>query len=319
MTSAASPPPAPASLTLTDLAADWEMVREPTAETARQMRVITHDLSALSHLTDARALAPRHLRAFRDDLLAHHRRPTARKMFGLAHALLEFGVHEALLDTNPAHGMTLPSSPPATPPHAPFTPSELTRLFTHRVFTARELPPQGGAGGIAAYWLPLLLLCSGVRLDTAAALRTDHLLYSADLPAVPYWRFDTPPYLEYRQPVHPILCRLGLLDYVAGLPPGHDLFPLLTPDRAGRRTAGFSTYFSRLLRREVGIVDPGKVAVSLRLNFALACREAELSHLHRCALLGSPLPDEWTCFGVDLPLAVLQKGMLRLSFPGFPL
>jgi len=216
------------SLTLTELASRWETKRHPAAETARQMRLITHDLSALSHVSDARALTRGHLRAFHDDLLSHHPRPTARKMFGLAHALLQFGVSETLLDTNPAWGMTVNASTAAARPHSPFTQSELTRIFSHRVFTAHELPPQCSAAGIAAYWLPLILLCTGARLDTAAALRTDHLLYSADAPSVPYWRFDNHKSgpAQYRQPVHPILCRLGLLDYVRSLPPRQRPFPI---------------------------------------------------------------------------------------------
>ncbi|WP_137925020.1 hypothetical protein [Cupriavidus sp. 2SB] len=316
------------NLSLTELASHWEAARLPTAETARQMRVIAHDLGALSHVSEARALTPGHLRAFRNDLLAHYAAPTARKMFGLAHALLAFGYGTLLLDTNPARGMTVALSSPATRSHAPFTPSELTRIFTHRVFTTRELPLQCGAGGVAAYWLPLILLCTGVRLDTAAALRTDHLRYSADTPPVPYWQFEHRRFVlsksyvtEYLQPIHPILCRLGLLDYVAALPPGSDLFPLLPPDRTGRRTARFSTYFHRFLHRDVGIVGPGKGADSFRYTFALACRQTGLPVSWTCAVRGIPVPNAWRSHfdDIEIPLVTLQRLMVRLSFPGFPL
>ncbi|MDE4917480.1 hypothetical protein ACUXAV_003778 [Cupriavidus metallidurans] len=312
-------------LTLIDLAASWETHRQPAAETARQMRVIAHDLGALSHVGDPSALTRGHLRAFHDDLLAHHSRPTARKMFGLAHALLQFGFRVGLLDSNPAQGMTVSASTVAAQPHVPFTPSELTRIFSHPVFTTQRPPSQRNGAGSAAYWLPLILLCSGARLRTAASLRTDHLLVSADASAIPYWQFAPPPGSVkksegYRQPVHPILCRLGLLDYAATLPSGSDLFPLLLPDRAGRRTAGFSTYFSRFLRREVSIVEPGKGTDSFRYTFALACRRAEVPFAHECALRGSALPDRWNGdLEWEIPLAVLRKQMARLTFPGFPL
>jgi len=310
-------------LTLSDLASRWEAQRHPAAETVRQMRLVTHDLSALSHVSDPRELTRHQLRAFHDDLLSHHRRHTARKMFGLAHALLQFGVSETLLETNPAQGMTVKPSPASAQPRLPFTPSDLTRLFSHRVFTAHWIPPQRSAGGIAAYWLPLVLLCTGAPLSMAGALCTRNLLYSADSPSIPYWRFDIyrrgAPARQYRQPIHPILCRLGLLDYVGSLPPGSDLFPLLTPDRAGRRTARFSTYFGRFLRREVGIVEPHKMAASFRPTFACACRQAELPPDIAYALLGraDPYGNTERCGG-ETPLTTLQQAMARLTFAGFP-
>ena len=318
-------------LTLTDLATRWAATHQPDAMLVRQMRHVTHDLSVLSNVQDPRGLTPTHLDAFQADLRTHYPRPTAQMMFGLAWDLLHFGVREALLATNPAGEMRIAPSPAGLPkPCPPFTPKELARIFGHPIFTAHAVPSDVRAGGIAAYWLPLILLCSGARAEEVAALGTRHLRYSADLPRIPYWCLDAggeAPFLCKTaasggpRPVHPILCRLGLLDYVARLPPGSDLFPLLRPDREGRRARRFCAYLRHFLRQEVGIVDPCQGAHSFRRTFAHACRQAALPDALTCALLGRPTPvsgDPWHAEAA-MPLVALQQAMARLTFPGFPL
>ncbi|MDE4917481.1 integrase [Cupriavidus metallidurans] len=311
------------SLSLTDLAARWAATYHPDAMTARQMRHVTQDLSALSDVSDPRELTPVHLGAFQADLLRHYPRPTARRMLGLAHALLQCGVSEALLATNPARGLTLcPSPVPALRPF--FTPDDLTRIFSHRRFTAHALPSARDARGIAAYWLPLILLCTGARIEEAAALRTDDLCYRADTPPIPYWRFADrgakTAAAQSPRPVHPILCRLGLLDYVASLPPGSDLFPLLIPGHTGRRAERFCRDFHRFLRQEVGLVEPNKTAHSFRHTFAHACRQAALPTNVIGALMGRIFVYEsHEHEDREIPLAALQQAMARVTFPGFPL
>jgi len=308
-------------LTLTELAARWAAKCHPGDGLVRQMRHVTHDLSMLVDVSDPRVLTPRDLCALQADLVAHYPRPIACRMFRLADALLQFGVSETLLATNPARGMTVTPPPAAAHWRCPFTPDDLTRIFSHQIFTAHALPPERCAGGSAAYWLPLVLLCTGERPDRAAALCTHDLRYSADAPPIAYWSFDTGTKTAgYRQPAHPILCRLGLLDYVGSLPPGSDLFPLLRPDLGGHRAGRFCRYLHRFLRQEVGIVEPCKGAYSFRLTFAHACRQAALPPDVTCALRGSALPYAYAggC-GMEVSLATLQQAMARLTFPGFPL
>ena len=306
--------------TLTDLATRWAAKHHPGAMLERQMRLVTHDLSLLTDVTDPRRLTPSHLGALLDDLLACYPRHLAHMMFCLAEDLLQFGVRESLLTTNPARDLTISMSLAAPPQRSPFTPEELARIFGHPLFTAHAIPSAGGAGGIAAYWLPLILLCAGARAKEAAALRTDHLRYSADVPPIPYWRFEggtkTAPLRP--RPVHPILCRLGLLDYSESLPPGADLFPLLRPDREGLRARRFCAYFHHFLRT-VGILDRSKTTHSFRHNFALACRQARLPPDVSEALRGHGARRTVAHDDGELPLATLQREIHRLTFPGFPI
>ncbi|WP_137925019.1 hypothetical protein [Cupriavidus sp. 2SB] len=311
-------------LSLSELAAHWPVKRHPDAITARQMRHVTDCLSVISAVTDPCRLTPAHLEVFRADLLIHYPPHTARRMLDLIQALLQFGVSETLLTANPTRGMAIrPSPAPAVTTSYPFAPDDLTRIFRHPIFTAHTLPLAPSAGGIAAYWLPLILLGTGARPGEVAALRTGDFGYSADTPPIPYWRVVDrvvkTAASQCARPIHPILCRLGLLDYVESLPAGSDLFPLLPPDHMGNRSTRFSAYLHRFLREEVGLAEPNKVAHSFRLTFAQACRQAALPADFVCALLGHPTASWRRGHGKEIPLAALQQAVARLTFAGFPL
>ena len=215
----------------------------------------------------------------------------------------------------------MPPLPADAPLVCPFAAGDLTRIFSHPVFAmSRALPMQRHAARMVAYWLPLLLLCSSARFDEATALRTNHLRYSDDIPAIPYWDFhglaNTRRAL-YPRPVHPILIRLGLLEYVRSRPRNGVLFPTLVPDAYGRRAGWFVPFFHGLLREELGIAEPCKGIYSFRRNFVLACRAALPPDL-AAALCGHAMPSG-PIRDVDWPLPVLQQAMVRLTFPGFPL
>jgi integrase len=177
----------------------------------------------------------------------------------------------------------------------PFSESDLAALFGSAVYTRAERPL--GGGGEAAYWLPLIALFSGARLNEIAQLRIKDLKQD---PETGLWFIDIgtegdrsiKTASSRRQvPLHPELIRLGLLRYrqhrlekdrqeTASLWPD-----IRSADKAYRSTA-WSKWFNRYLRNTVGIKDPSIVFHSFRHTFKRMARDAGLSEELHDALTG---------------------------------
>jgi integrase len=165
----------------------------------------------------------------------------------------------------------------------PWEPEELKTLFASPVYLEGERPI--GGKGEAAYWLPLLALFSGarlnelaplsvddVKLDTASGVRFITVIEDADA-----GRSVKTDGSVRAVPVHPELMRIGFLDFVdhVRLSDGRAarLFPKLTPGPKGGFGEAFSKWFGRY-KRDLGIDNPSSVFHSFRHGFKDALRAA---------------------------------------------
>jgi integrase len=204
-----------------------------------------------------------------------------------------------------------------------FTAAELNALFGSPVYLQGHRPAKGG--GEAAYWIPLLGLFTGARLedlcriDIADVVRREGAWCTRLHDTKREHRLGRPSLLRY-VPLHAGLRRCGFLSFVAtaraarGAGP---LFPDLHTNQYGQRSAAFSSWFNPYLDT-IGLADPRMVFHSLRHTFKalgeLAGSDAALEEL-----MGHASDDRYGRREDGerrLPFARLVAAMARLRFPG---
>ena len=168
-----------------------------------------------------------------------------------------------------------------------WTGEELGRLFSSAVWTGRD-PARRSTPGTeitrdARFWIPLLCVFQGTRLEEVADLRRKDVTHDGGV-----WQLELT--TEHRRlknhsakraiPLHPELIRLGLLEYVAKAAPcpTDPLFPDLEPQGAdGKRSARITRWFVEY-RRDVGVFREGVGAHAFRHNVTTRLREQLHDH-----------------------------------------
>ena len=194
--------------------------------------------------------------------------------------------------SNPVAGMRLNE---ARSNRQPWEPEELSLLFASPIYLQGERPL--GGKGEAAFWLPLLAIFSGARLNELAPLSVDDV----KLDTASGVRFIT--VIEDQDagrsvktdssiravPIHPELKRIGFLDFVNEVRRSDGqsarLFPKLTPGPKGGFGEAFSKWFGRY-KRDLGIDNPSSVFHSFRHGFKDALRAAGVNEDVNDALTG---------------------------------
>jgi integrase len=151
----------------------------------------------------------------------------------------------------------------------PFSDAELKLIFSSSIYTA-GVRPQGGAGEAAA-WIPAIAYLTGMRLEEIALLKTSQ--FHTDAQGVPYIHTDdgkNDNSADRDVPIHPMLIKAGLLDYVKGCP--GRLFPKVQCTNEAQ-SAAFSKWYGRYLDT-LGITAKSKVFHSFRHLFKDLCRNA---------------------------------------------
>ncbi len=311
-------------ITLTDLIAHWrDAVPDRPRRTVLEMARSARELKAFARARGLDPLQRPTLIAWRDHLAGERglAPKTIGKKLALIGAALQLAVDDGRLPYNPAARIRIHRPHGAPRSRVPFTVDGLNALFASPVYR-RGHRPRGG-GGEAAYWLPLLGLFTGLRLEEAAQLRCRDLQVSDGIPYLlitadgHHTRLKTRS-SERRIPLHAELLARGLLDYHRHVrAQGADwLFPHLRPDCTGRRGGNWGKWFGRYLRRQVGIDDRRQVFHSLRHGFRQACREAGIEEEMADALLGHAGRSTGRRYGDLYPLRPLAEAMARIRYPG---
>ncbi len=177
----------------------------------------------------------------------------------------------------------------------PWEPDELSVLFGSPVY-ANGARPLGG-GGEAAYWLPLLALFTGARLNELAPMCADDV--KVDVASQVQFlsivedneagrRVKTESSVR-AVPLHPALLRIGFLDFVdqrrAVSGSSARLFPELRQGSKGGFGEAWSKWFGRY-KRSLGIDNPNSVFHSFRHGFKDAVRAAGVHEDINDALTG---------------------------------
>lgn len=181
---------------------------------------------------------------------------TKVRNLSLVHSVISHGVEHHELDAallNPLKATKLKGGANKTKSYLPFSDEELALLFHSRAYRENSFKKP------SHYWLPLLGLYTGARLDELAGLYLSSFLVIDEIPAVVLSDVETTDggkneFAPRNVPIHQELIKAGLLEYVDLLKAkGYErLFPDIgqaTRDGFGKRaTVDFTDY-----RRSVGV------------------------------------------------------------------
>ena len=180
-------------------------------------------------------------------------------------SLMKFCNKESYLDGNPALGLKIKQKKRPYEERKAYTKEDL-KCIVPNLPAKNDLKPE-------RYWIPLIGMLSGLRLDEACQLYTEDV---KELEGV--WCFDINDHFDKKLktlssnrivPVHPILEKLGVLDYVAYVRSQGQ--PRLWMNLHWRKEDGygnaFGKWFQRFNRQHV-TTDPLKVFHSFRHAFA---------------------------------------------------
>jgi integrase len=194
--------------------------------------------------------------------------------------------------SDPVSGMRLTET---KPDRQPWEPEELSLLFNSPIYRDNERPL--GGKGEACFWLPLLAIFSGARLNELAPMSVEDVKTDTTSGV----RFIT--VIEDEEagrtvktdsslraiPVHSELVRVGFLEFVEQANrkggPSARLFPELTPGPKGGFGEAFSKWFGRY-KRKLGVTNSGSVFHSFRHGFKDALRAAGVNEDVNDALTG---------------------------------
>ncbi|WP_336621491.1 site-specific integrase [Sphingomonas zeae] len=206
--------------------------------------------------------------------------------------VMNWAINEGYLDRNPLKGLKLPDPVKKRDKRNPFSPEQLRRIFDAPIYTGCRDDANGYAipgdqrPRRARFWVPLIALFSGLRLNEICQLEVSDV---REIDGVPCFsvasgisragdekRVKTNA-SERVVPVHDELVRCGFLAFVASqrLCGETNLFPELPFGHLGYRSTAISRWFTRFLEN-AGAAAPLTCFHSFRHNFRDGLREAKI-------------------------------------------
>ena len=271
--------------------------------------------------------------AFRDHLfeIIGNKYGTVLKKIRFISTVFQVSVEAGLLKNNPAAGVKI-EKPRRTDNRMPYDFNDLERIFSSPIYNQGQRP-KGGAGE-AAFWLPMLGLFSGARLEEIAQLRTSDIKQERNIWYIDIAESSVDENKKGLQthikneasirkiPIHSQLIKFGFLDYFQKVLSKNNsrLFPDLLPDKKGKISGNFSKWWGRYARKVIGITDKKKVFHSLRHSFRDSCRDAELAEEICDRLMGHTSGRNQSIgrnYGSGFSLAKLQVAIEKIDSPGF--
>jgi integrase len=216
----------------------------------------------------------------------------------------------------------------------PFDTPALQAIFASPVFTDGLRPAPGG--GEAAYWLPLLGLYTGARLEELGYLCcqdvAEHRYLDGKDVERSTWainiaeRGDDGRLLKTANserivPLSDMLLRLGFPQFVSSIAEagGTRLFPELKPNKYGTITAKWGEWFSKYRREVCGVTDRSMVFHSFRHTFKDMARHAGIPDGVQRQLMGHSPGDVAGDYGSGYSMHQLVSGIGNYKVPGLKL
>ena len=241
-------------------------------------------------------LAVEHLRKFKAQLIdSNAALRTKRKKLQRLGAFLNWARDVAEYTTVSTSPLKLGKSKGEALHYHPFTGDDLSLLFGSDAYRAHSFPKA------SEFWIPLLGLYTGARMNELAQLQVEDITELDDVPVLRIndegdKRTKTPASTR-TVPLHPALVAAGLLNYQAAIKAEgwHRLFPELTKSKIARY--GYSKEPSERFtayRRGVGVsptVDRQKVFHSFRTTANSALRRLDVPLERRQRLVGHEAND----------------------------
>ena len=231
------------------------------------------------------------------------------------------------LGENPAYGFEFPDKRRDRDKRKIWEGERLTKLFASPVWTgclseSRRSRPGSLIIKDEKYWLPLLGLYHGNRLEEFAQLRREDVRQEEEV-----WFLDINDegdkqiknvQSKRRVPLHPELYRLGFLDYVQqiAIKPEDRIFPQLRPGGPDKKLGYFFTKWWTQYRKDVGVYEKGYDYHSFRAGVTTKLASAGVPLEVRNELLGheGTSVDE-RVYLKGFPLRALADAIRFVSWP----
>jgi len=204
-------------------------------------------------------------------------------------AMMNWALDEGYIDRNPARGLRIPDPVARAEKRSPFNPHQLRAIFTAPIYTGCEddcygyAKPGPARPQRARFWVPLIALFSGMRLNEICQLDTedivdvdDTICFRISASSRSAKRIKTAA-SERLVPIHPELLHIGFAPFVAQRRTSADakLFAELPVNRLGYHSVTFSRWFTRFLQVS-GAAGERTCFHSFRHNFRDALRDAKV-------------------------------------------
>jgi integrase len=249
--------------------------------------------------------------------------------------LCRYAIGQAWIDTSPATGVRLEvKKRSAKGVRPPFDLATLNRIFSNRIYTEGYRPAAGR--GEAAYWLPLLGLFTGARVEELCQLRPEDLYQEdyRDATGKPArcWVLRLVNNEEHGQgvknvysvrriPLHRTLIELGFVTHVKAQTGKPRIFHELRKDKHGVESSLWSAWWiQRMLRAECAPTSPKMVYHSFRHTWKDISRECGISKELADAIQGHSEADASSNYGGEFfPLRPLVDAMAKFEIHGLVL
>jgi len=253
--------------------------------------------------------------------------------------VMNWAMNEGYLDRNPLKGLKLPDPVRKRDKRNPFSTEQLRRIFDAPIYTGCRDDANGYAvpgdqrPRRARFWVPLIALFSGLRLNEICQLEVSDIRVIDGIPCVCVASGLSQTGDEKRVktnaserivPVHDELIRCGFLAFAESqrLRGETNLFPELPFGHLGYRSTAISRWFTRFLEN-AGAAAPLTCFHSFRHNFRDGLREAKIDR-DVALLLGG-----WTTDGKGTAVAdnygsgyqprALSEALNAVRFPALDL
>ena len=209
-------------------------------------------------------------------------------------SFLNWAVNEELLERNPMRGLRLPDEVSKRDKRHPFSAKQLQTIFNAPLYRGcldgerGYAKPGAQRPRNARFWVPLIALYTGMRLNEICQLDTLDIREIDSIPCITVSEGSQDGTSdkalktgasERLIPVHPTLIQCGLLAFVRERKrSGHaKLFEEIDPGPRGKRAVAFSKWFTQFTRA-CGAYKPRTSFHSFRHNFRDELRAARIEH-----------------------------------------
>lgn len=265
--------------------------------------------------------------AAKDDPAPRLNMKTVARHFSAMGGFFTYAKRHGLIEgDNPAHGFEFPRKGRANSRRKMWEGEKLRKLFQSPVWTGCHAMFRSQPGPHVIrdekYWLPLLGLYHGNRLEEFAQLRGEDVRQEDSVWFLRVHGEDgrqiKNDQSERRVPLHPELERLGFLDYVRDTAPkaGDMVFPLLKPGGPDKKFGYHFTKWWTNYRKAIGLYESGLDYHSFRHGVTTKLYAAGVSTVIVDELTGHE--GEGTSERVykkDMPLPLLRDAMAKVAWP----
>ena len=256
--------------------------------------------------------------------------------------VFNWAVKEEMMDRNPAQALKVPDPTLRRDKRLPFSTGQLQAIFSAPLYTGCRDDGHGYAvpgdnrPRNARFWIPLIALYCGLRLNEACQLDVSDVRLIEEIACFVVTEASDVDTTDKRLktassarlvPIHPELLALSFTQFVAKRRRGGEpkLFPEVNLGATGYRSATFSAWFARFAAK-AGASSSRTCFHSFRHTFRDALREARVERDIALALGGWSSPGGSggvasiaDAYGSGYRTATLFEAISRVRYPGLDL